>query len=138
MPLPTPASRRRWVGTLLPTPAHPAGMTDPGRSVFRAEGAQVTEQLGLEPPSSPGHAGRRAASVSVGLLVLDGHLQTVFLKARRKRAKKRALGRVAIRPTPAPRRTHSTRTRPGSFRVFYFHKGDDLGLPRHPRLLTPL
>ena len=65
----------------------------------------MTEQLGLEPPSTPGHAGRRAAPASVGLLVLDVHLQTVFLKACRKRAEKRDLGTVAICPTPAPRRT---------------------------------
>lgn len=97
----------------------------------------MTEQLGLEPPSSPGHAGGRAASVSVGLLVLDVHLQTVFLKACRKRAEKRDLGTVAVPPpapvTPRPHAAHrALGTRPGSFRVFYFHKGDDLGLPRHP------
>lgn len=46
----------------------------------------------------------------MGLLVLDVHLQAVFLKACRKRAEKRDLGTAAIPPDPpAPRRIQSTR-----------------------------
>lgn len=50
----------------------------------------MTEQLGMEPPLSPAAAPRGTQAGGppslLGLLVLDVHLQMVFLKACRKRA----------------------------------------------------
>lgn len=67
----------------------------------------MTEQLGLEPPLSPTAAPQDTQAGGppplLGLLVLDVHLQTVFLKLCRKWAEKRDLGTP---PSPQPRAAH--------------------------------
>lgn len=100
----------------------------------------MTEQLGLEPPLSPTAAPQDTQAGGppppLGLLALDVHLQTVFLKACREWAERRDLGMATVPPTPC--RTQSTRGRGLAHSGnFIFIKETISDFRAIPRLLAP-
>lgn len=98
----------------------------------------MTEQLGLEPPLSPAAAPRDTQAGGppslLGLLVLDVHLQMVFLKGCRKRAEGPGRGHRPPRPRAAQRTRGRGLAHSG---YFIFIKETISDFRAIPRLLAP-